>query len=570
MSLLDDASLVLVPSGYKSGKVYSVKPTNGDGDLSFTRSNDTATRVNSAGLIEKVRTNLFVRSEEFENASWGKVRATITANATTDPLGDSTADKLVTDTSPSTDHYMRQFTNYTAGTSYTASIYAKAGEYNSIFLFANNASKQAFYNLSTGVISGLSSGASATITNVGSGWYRCTLTFVSGSSISDVMVYTIANNSSTIISGDGTSGIFVWGAQLETGNIATDYIPTTTTAVSVGMTANVPRVDYSGGGCPSLLLEPQRTNLNDQSEYFNGWSKANATVTDNAIISPEGVQNGSLVECTSGRIQKNISLTSGTTYVISLFAKANGDYFTVQVLDGTNPATQFNLSTESTSDSNGATSTIEEFGNGWYRCTMKFTSAYTGATTIRGITSTDTNGVYVYGWQLEAGSYVSSYIPTYGAVVTRGADACSKAGISSLIGQTEGTLFVEASTLENGANNRITISDNTINNRVSIEWDTDADTIKGFIGVGGNVETTSHDQTNQNKIALLYTTSVAKLFINGSLIDTDSTSIPTMSGMNRIDFSNYGDSVPFFGNAKQVIYFPTALTDAECIELTTI
>ena len=94
MSYFDDASLVLIPSGYKNQKIYSVKPTDGTGDLTFTRASD-ATRVASNGLIEKVRTNLVLQSQTFDNASWTKTtdgQVTITANAAVAPDGTTTAE----------------------------------------------------------------------------------------------------------------------------------------------------------------------------------------------------------------------------------------------------------------------------------------------------------------------------------------------------------------------------------------------------------------------------------------------------------------------------------------------
>jgi type 1 fimbria pilin len=94
MSTYDDASLIYYPSGYKEDKIYSLKPTDGSGDLTFTRASS-ATRVNSDGLIESPRTNLVLYSEEFDNAYWTKTNVTITANATTAPDGNLTADKLV-------------------------------------------------------------------------------------------------------------------------------------------------------------------------------------------------------------------------------------------------------------------------------------------------------------------------------------------------------------------------------------------------------------------------------------------------------------------------------------------
>ena len=96
MSYFDDASLVMIPSGYKTSKVYSVKPTDGSGDLTFSRSNDTATRVNSAGLIEKVRTNLVLQSQAFNTtANWStNASPTVTANTTVALDGTTTADTI--------------------------------------------------------------------------------------------------------------------------------------------------------------------------------------------------------------------------------------------------------------------------------------------------------------------------------------------------------------------------------------------------------------------------------------------------------------------------------------------
>jgi len=566
MSLLDLASLVLAPTATKEGKVYSAIPDTGDGDLSFTRSNDTATRVNSAGLIEKVRGNLLLQSNTFDT-TWTTTNTSVTGGQSG---YDGSSDAWLL-TRTNTSGYLWQ--SVTLSGVQTFSFRLKKGTLDWVVILTNNTSNNGtYFNLNTGAKGTDGSNViDSSITSLGGDWYQCIVTL--NVSTTAVYVYPAAGD----LDVSGTSGnILIQDAQLEQGLVAQSYIETTTTAVYEGITDDVPRVDYSGGGCPSLLLEGQRTNLVTQSEYFGGWDVYRGSLTANDATSPEGVDNAYRYEENSDTgqhfVRKTISMTSSTTYTASAFVKA--DEITSVKLGSSNTgnwnaSATFNLSNGTVSFGSGI---IENYGNGWYRCIV--TAACTTTATI-GVEITTSSGVgssgdglYIYGAMVEAGSYVSSYIPTYGAVVTRGADACSKAGISSLIGQTEGTLFVEASTLENGANNRITISDNTIDNRVSIEWDIDADTIKGFIGVGGNVETTSHNQTNQNKIALLYTTSVAKLFINGSLIDTDSTSIPTMSGMNRIDFSNYGGSVPFFGNVKQVIYFPTALTDAECIELT--
>jgi hypothetical protein len=274
MSLLDLASLVLAPTATKEGKVYSAIPDTGDGDLSFTRSNDTATRVNSVGLIEKVRTNLVTYSEEFDNASWTKSSATITANATTAPDGTTTADNLIEDTSTG---QHRVFVVAGVTGSHTFSVYVKSNGRQYIALGAGNTGSfgiLAYFDIENGVLGTVLAGT-AKIENAGNGWYRCSISGVGNGAGTSVNIYLANSDNSNTYTGDGTSGVFVWGAQLETGDIATDYIPTTSAAVSVGMTANVPRVDYSGGGCPKLLLEPQRTNLVTFSEQFDNaaWTK---------------------------------------------------------------------------------------------------------------------------------------------------------------------------------------------------------------------------------------------------------------------------------------------------------
>ena len=552
MSLIDLASLVLAPTAVKDGKVYNAIPN--DQDFTFSRGTE-ATRVNSAGLIEKARTNFLLQSNTFDT-TWTNTNTTETGGQTG---YDGSSNAWLISKSSSSGFISQNISNSNLQ---TFSVYAKQGDSDWIGLvFIGGSNPRVYFDLANGTSGSLTGGAIVKdIQSVGNGWYRCSVTC--NDTITSVRLYPAEGDG--VVS--GTSGnIVIQDAQLEQGLVSTDVITTTTSSVTVGITDDLPRVDYSGGGCPSLLLEGSRTNLNDQSEYFNGWTKVNATVTDNEIVSPEGVQNGSLVECTSGRIQKNISLTSGTTYVISLFAKANGDYFSVQVLDGTNPATQFNLSTESTSDSNGATSTIEEFGNGWYRCTMKFTSAYTGATTIRGITSTDTGGVYIYGWQLEAGSYVSSYIPTYGTSTSRSADFAVLSNASNLIGQTEGTMFIEF-TRENNSVGTFSISANNVGTRIYIGTNASGLICQVRNGYAQQAYfSTAQTEDTTYKCAIAYANNDFVLYMNGTQIGTDTSgTVPACNTIRTDDAGGANLNQPL----KQAILFPTRLTNDQLAELT--
>jgi hypothetical protein len=246
-----------------------------DPRVTFTRSGDTATVINSSGniapinadlprfdfdpitllckglLIEEARTNLFLYSAEFDNIYWGKIRSSITANATISPDGASTGDKLVENLDNGTHLIVR--TETTTNTSAnTWSIYAKASERPSINIVVREGttflrSSNATFNLSAGTVGAVSnaggSSATAAIENAGNGWYRCSLTItLGGVDTNSQALFQLNNGSVSSYQGDGTSGIFIWGAQLEAGAFATSYIPTTTTS----LTRNADNVSMTG------------------------------------------------------------------------------------------------------------------------------------------------------------------------------------------------------------------------------------------------------------------------------------------------------------------------------------
>jgi len=242
----EDASVVMVPSGYNTSKVYSSVPDDGSADLTFSRSNDTATRVGPDGLIEKVRTNLALYSEAQD--SWtDQVQTSVTANAAANPLnGAVTADKVIP--SATTDDHYRGLSMGSIVGEFTSSIYVKADGYSIIDygVFNSTASNypvRAVFDLSTQTITQIN-GSISSITSVGSGWYRISVT-ASVASTSTVGIYHRVRSTGTsgAYAGDGTSGMLLWGCQLENG-VMTPYIgPTTSSAVSVGPLANVPRLD---------------------------------------------------------------------------------------------------------------------------------------------------------------------------------------------------------------------------------------------------------------------------------------------------------------------------------------
>ena len=250
MSLFDDASIIITPNGYKAGKLYALKGE----DLNVVRATS-ATRVNASGLIELVganvprldysngscpsilvesqRTNLNTYSEDFSNGSYTKISCSITANVTIAPDGNTTADKIV-ENNDLTAHTMFKDIAVTINNPYTLSVFAKSGERTKLWLDFFSGLNLAVFDLSNGtVITTLGSGLTASIVSYSNGWYRCSITQNAVSAILYPNIApTINNTTSPTYQGNGTSGIYIWGAQIEAGSYATSYIPTTSASVT--------------------------------------------------------------------------------------------------------------------------------------------------------------------------------------------------------------------------------------------------------------------------------------------------------------------------------------------------
>jgi len=558
-SFYSDASLVMIPSGYKTSKVYSAVPTDGAGDLSFTRTADTATRVASNGLIEKVRTNLILYSQDFSNANWlvGSVSKT---TGQTDPNGGTTA-VLATSTNTS-GAYMYQTTTG-AG---CMSVYAKAGTRSTFSIIPAGFNNGGFFNLSTVTASSSGTGSLAKIENVGGGWFRCSVA-VSASGNILFSLSDISGGGMTI--GDTMSFAF---AQFETGDIATDYIVTTTAAVSVGPVANVPRLDYLNSSCPRLLLEPQRTNLVTYSEQFANWQNAGGTTTANTAVSPSGYQDADTL--TGARFQTGFATSQ--QYTASCFAKkVDGDNKLVLRLDV--PAlksAQFDLAT-GTIDSVSAdyAATITPYGNGWYRCTIT-----TPASTVISnyvIVSASGGGLstYVWGAQLEAGAYATSYIPTLGAAVTRGADTYQKGGFGNT--STAGTLYYEFEATKIDSSNGMyliglgvgttdTLGSSYATTAGALSIIANGPALQGKNnGYADNLFTISPAVGSTQKIAIRYDGTNVVAFVNGvkqSVLTDNAVGVKNFIRVNNGEETSHA--------TKQILFFPTALSDADAIALT--
>jgi len=199
MALIDKASLLMVPSTYEAGTLYNVLPSGNRApdstdqnsgydqtraDFTFDRgSNAAATRVNADGLIEKYRENLLTESNNFSDSDWNKIRSSVTSGAT-DPFGGSNAWTFLTDTTADDQHYIYQVISQ-SGVG-TLSIYAKANGYN--WLRMRLPSEEAYFDLANGVTGSSTTGISASMTDVGNGWYRCEVAISDMSSNTNIFI----------------------------------------------------------------------------------------------------------------------------------------------------------------------------------------------------------------------------------------------------------------------------------------------------------------------------------------------------------------------------------------------
>jgi Fe-S cluster assembly iron-binding protein IscA len=535
MSLYDDASLIAYPSGYKESKIYAQKPVNGTGDLTFTRASS-ATRVNEQGLIETaaiIGSELVVNGDFNENVNGWVAN---NANATFVWQADKTA--LFTSTSFA-------YVGVSPLLNLNAAIYKVSFDVLS------------FNGTLASVHIGLGSSGN-TITTAGSYTYFYT---------------SIGGNTEFQIRPNGGGA----------GSINIDNV-----SVKEYTTSNIPRIDYSNG-CGSLLLEPQRTNLIVDSN--SNFIINNCTIDYNNATSPEGVLNAykATATGTSNTFVRTATVSMSDPSAFSVFFKKGNNQW-LQIMAAGFTGHYVNVDIENgvfgTSGSDTSDLLAEDYGNGWYRISGQF-SGYSGNATLRiymgnssssgwaGTTTVIGDYYYGYGFQLEQGSYATSYIPTSGTTVTRLADTSSTTGLSSVVGQTEGTMFVEMASLSNSVtSNYVSISDGSYNNRLSILFSTGTNVIRAFLRLGGSVQcdfnTTAYDITQMNKIAFKYKANDFSLWVNGTEVAIDSSG-STFSGstLTTFAFDEIGTGTGALnGNVQNLMVFPSALTDEQLTDLT--
>ena len=349
---------------------------------------------------------------------------------------------------------------------------------------------------------------------------------------------------------------------------------------------NVPRLNYPiGGGCPSWLIEGQSTNLVTYSNEFTNtsWSKQRLTVVGQKLI-PNSVFNSHL-------IRKTLTTTTAGKQTMSIEAKADGYNF-IRFWEDASTGKQcfFDLVNGTATNSNMDSVSIIPLSDGYYKCIATVTVGtpnpfgfrvnVTPDGTTLNFSGDGINGVLIRNAQLETGSIATSYIPTNGSTVTRNADVFSKTGISSLIGQTEGSVFIHAKKMggsEQNALSYFSLSDNSSSNRLRIISGSSDNTLRCIFQVNGNQLTFDYNNVpfnvgGENKLSFRYKSGDMAFFLNGVKIGDSTATLTISNTLNLVGFTNHvgGNELDTVCEYQSLLLFPTAKSDAELINLTTI
>ena len=324
---------------------------------------------------------------------------------------------------------------------------------------------------------------------------------------------------------------------------------------------NVPRIDYTGGGCPHILAEPQRTNTVTYSEDFSQYNQSGTTPTlTTGQLAPDGTLGATKISGTIGSSVMWLPDDSSATATRSIYART---------VSGTGTATlmSYNLNT------NNLFTLTEE----WQRFELTGTTTGAGGThfyiDFRDSSQTLSEFI-VWGGQSEEATYATSYIPTSGSTVTRNQDTFTRDGIGSLINSTEGVLFAEMAALSDDLTyKRISLSDSTEDNRISISYDDVSNTISGQVFVGGVEQSlltyVLSDITEFSKIALKYRVNDFELWVDGYEVATGvSGSVFPQGTLNSLSFDKGSSLQNFFGKVKQLQVYDTTLTVSQLENLT--
>jgi hypothetical protein len=483
--------------------------------------------------VELVPYNLLSYSESPVTSPWG-TNATLTANAATAPDGTMTATRVQLANGAA--QYLYQGVPFLSGAK-TISCYIKGTTAQTIGFNDGNAVTNSI--------------------NITTEWQRYTFTYNTNSGGMGIQF----DNYFGVSPSQEAKDFYIWGAQLVEGSTAKDYQKTETRL-------NIPRLDYSNGTCPSLLVEPQRTNVCRDSNNLSGGSWLNQTTNTTITRIQSGGPDGNafdrlVVGGASGSNQgRFVQFTTnvGSSAVYSVYVRGTGIGFIGLFNGASSPATSFTLTDEWV-----RYDTISTSGSGTY---------IDWAIYVLGGSTCD-----VAFHQVEFGSYSTSYIPTTSASVTRNEESLSSPSIPSLFGSTEGSFFIELTFDGLNGNGAIPLFlrssvSNQFNHATYLQFGSSA--ISLAVYNGGTLQATITGGTFTNgqnlKVGFAYKANDFVLYVNGIQIGTD-TSGSISSSLSFIDLGSYlflQSTFQYNGSIKAAALWQTRLTNTQLAQLTTI
>jgi len=402
-----------------------------DPRINFTRTGATATVVNSSGLIqavaadtprfdynpitlacnglliEEARTNSLTYSEDFSAATgaWTNTRLASTTSSGTSPDGLNNANAVIEDSSASNAHLLERNVSFTAGTSYTFSCFFKANGRNWVRLFfsstAFGSNTLAFFDCQNGVLGTTANTPATSIQNFGNGWYRFSISKTATVTASAPLRINLASADNVVTySGNGTSGVYAYGAQLEAGAFPTSYIPTTTTAITRNAdVATITGANFSGfwqAGKGSALVRARPGTVSGTRP----WVQFDDTTANNIIALRGNTTNPELYIRSGGSDQAQIdagTIAANVSYRLAGAWAANDCAASLNsgaaVRDGvaTIPVvTQARLGSDGTNYLNGHLEAIEYYDERVLNASLQVVSSTAGYRSIIGPVFRDT------------------------------------------------------------------------------------------------------------------------------------------------------------------------------------
>ena len=551
----------------------------------------------------KAEENLIEHSEDFSQWGFGRIVQTSAQSA---PDGSSGAYKIEQESGQTSSGYLLQTYTTSANKSYTFSVYAKAGTNRNYVVLRTYLSNNRFtyFDLVNGEAVNVDDHHVATIQDAGNGWYRCSITYtpVTSSNV-QFNIYFSDNDSSITVADDG-GFIYIWGAQLEQRDTVTAYTPTNGTPVTkyqpqlMFASPDQPRFDYDPltGESKGLLIEEQRTNLFSYSEDLSGfYANGDIIVNKEKTVAPDGSFCGSIIRYdepdSNIRPGQHIylidNISSSQNVSTSFYAKTINQANVVVNTGSCVVLFDLDLSQhtvlQNDNDTAFISASIEHVGNDWFRCTVIALGSGSNSQyqISPWLSSTEKNwgkryhngdsrsGVFLWGLQLELGSFPTSHIKTSGASVTRSADNASITGenFSSWYRQDEGSLYCEASkrdvpssvvpvSVDAGASDYIFLN---LRSLESFEIKKNNNYQVSALGFSNVSAETYH------KIIGAYKKDSAAVSINGlSALNDSACEIPTVNRLTIGSTSGVTQNV----HIKKLAYYPQRLTNEQLQQLT--